>query len=281
MKALRWLALAAGIVAAAVFFLLLTLLLVPDREFRDLAARLLEQQGYSLRAARLGLAFPVGLKAVDLEIANDNGPLLKARSASVRLQFLPLLTGTVSFGYRAEIGTGRVSGDFSPRNGSLRIEASGIHLEDIPFFPTVTGAHVKGDTRISGSFTGKMKGKEPAGELRLEIKAANISGVKIGEIPLPDADYATIQGMVRRKGGTIILDSFTLQGEGLYVRFKGDFPLAATPGSAPLNLTLELMPKPDFLEKQKFVFLLLTKYLVSPGNYLIPIRGTLAKPLIQ
>ena len=31
----------------------------------------------------------------------------------------------------------------------------------------------------------------------------------------------------------------------MYVRLKGDFPLTAPPG-APLNLTLEMMPKPIF-----------------------------------
>jgi hypothetical protein len=41
------------------------------------------------------------------------------------------------------------------------------------------------------------------------------------------------------------------------------------------------MPKPEFLEGQKFVFLLLTKYLTTPGHYQIPVRGTLAKPVIQ
>jgi type II secretion system protein N len=281
MKARRWLFVAAGTAGAIVLFLFLTLFLVPDREYKELAARLLEREGYTLRAARFGLAFPLGIKAVDLEIANDNGPLLKARKAAVRLRLLPLMTGKVTFGYRVDIGAGQISGDFSPRNGEIRIEASGIRLEDLPFFQTVTGAYVKGDTRLSGSLTGKEKGKEPGGELRLEIKAANVSGVKIGEIPLPDADYSTVQGMIRRKGNVFTLESFTLQGEGLYVRLKGDFPLATPPGNAPLNLTLELMPKPEFLEKQKFVFLLLAKYLVSPGSYQVPIRGTLAKPLIQ
>ena len=87
--------------------------------------------------------------------------------------------------------------------------------------------------------------------------------------------------MVRAGDGAIKLESFTLEGEGLYVRLKGGLPLTMPLGAAPLNLTLELMPKPEFLERQKFVFLLLTKYLTSPGHYEIPIRGTLAKPAIQ
>ena len=78
-----------------------------------------------------------------------------------------------------------------------------------------------------------------------------------------------------------MLESFTFQGEGLYARLKGYFPQATPLGDAPLNLSLELMPKPEFLEKQKFVFLLLNKYLTTPGHYDIPVRGTLAKPLLQ
>jgi hypothetical protein len=53
--------------------------------------------------------------------------------------------------------------------------------------------------------------------------------------------------------------------------------MAAT---APLNLVLEIMPKPEFLESQKLVFMLLARFMVSPGVYLVPIRGTLLKPEI-
>jgi hypothetical protein len=41
-----------------------------------------------------------------------------------------------------------------------------------------------------------------------------------------------------------------------------------------------MMPKPAFLERQKFVFLLLTKYQSSPGAYSVPIHGTLAHPAL-
>jgi hypothetical protein len=41
-----------------------------------------------------------------------------------------------------------------------------------------------------------------------------------------------------------------------------------------------MMPKPAFLERQKFIFLLLMRYQSSPGAYSIPIRGTLAHPAI-
>jgi type II secretion system protein N len=107
-----------------------------------------------------------------------------------------------------------------------------------------------------------------------------MTGLKISGVPLPDADYPEVQGVLRAGSGTITLTSFTLQGEGIYSRIKGDMPLVGTLGAAPLNLTIELMPKPEFLEKQKFVFLLLAKYLATPGHYEIPLRGTLSSPRI-
>jgi hypothetical protein len=45
-------------------------------------------------------------------------------------------------------------------------------------------------------------------------------------------------------------------------------------------MILEIMPKPEFLEKQKLVFMLLARFMTSPGVYTVPIRGTLLKPVI-
>jgi type II secretion system protein N len=278
MRISRWLSIGAGIVGALVLFLLFTLWFIPDRELRALATRALQQQGYVLRAARFGKAFPLGIEAADLDISDDRGPLIKAQKAALRLNLLPLLTGRLSFSGQATIGSGHVSGEYSPRDKSASVDIRGVRLEELPFIQTVTGARAKGVMRLQGRFKGEKGG---SGELQLEITEANVAGVKIGEMPLPDADYRRVQGVVRRKGGMITLGSFTLEGDGLYVRLRGDFPLTTPIGAAPLNLILELMPKPDFLEKQKFVFLLLTKYLTTPGRYEIPIKGILAKPAIQ
>lgn len=279
MRLRRLLSIGAGIIGALFLLLVLTVCFIPGRELQALAARALQQEGYTLRAARFGKAFPLGVKGTDLEIADDRGLLLSAREATIRLQLLPLLTGRVTLAGEAVIGNGRAAGEYSPLSGDTRIDMTDIRLEELPFIQTVTGARATGSARLQGRF--RAKGKGAGGELRLEIREANVSGVRIGGVPLPDADYKRVQGMVRASGGIIALESFTLEGEGLYVRLKGDFPSANPLGAAPLNLTLELMPKPEFLEKQKFVFLLLAKYLTTPGRYEVPIRGTLARPLIQ
>ena len=86
--------------------------------------------------------------------------------------------------------------------------------------------------------------------------------------------------MIRVTDGKVRLESFTLQGDGLYMRISGDLPSGDTALTAPVNLVLEIMPKPEFMEKQKLVFLVLTKFMVSPGNFRVPITGTLLKPVI-
>jgi hypothetical protein len=64
------------------------------------------------------------------------------------------------------------------------------------------------------------------------------------------------------------------------MRLSGDLPMAASAATAPLNLVLEIMPKPEFLDSQKLVFMLLARFMASPGVYRVPIRGTLLKPEI-
>jgi len=275
----RWPALIVGIPASLLLFVIFVIILIPTAEIEKVVAGAIERAGYTYRAAEFGKALPIGIKARNLEIAAERGLLLRADSAVVRLRLLPLFAGKVSFSYRAGIGKGEIRGDFSPfSGGAAHAEISHLRLEDIPFF-TPTGARIKGDLQAQGRFSGK--GNSANGEAQLEAKNVELAEVKIGGMPLPDASYDNVRGALKVSMGKAVLESFTLQGEGLYVRLKGDFPVIAPLGAAPLNLTLELMPKPDFLEKQKFVFLLLAKYLTSPGAYQIPIRGTLAKPAIQ
>ncbi|HEX9022366.1 MAG TPA: type II secretion system protein GspN [Geobacteraceae bacterium] len=276
----RWPAVVIGIPAALIVFVTCVIIFIPAAELKGIAERAAAGAGYTFRVAEFGKALPLGIKARGVEIGDERGPLFRADEAVVRLRLLPLLLGKLSVGFRAEVGKGSVTGDYSTSSGGeASIEIDHLRLEDIPFFPTATGATMKGELRGEGRFKGK--GNTTRGDGRLEVRGMELAGVKIGEMPLPDASYDTVRGAMKITGGKVVLESFTLQGAGLYVRIKGDFPVITPLGAAPLNLTLELMPKPDFMEKQKFVFLLLTKYLTSPGAYQIPVKGTLAKPSIQ
>lgn len=280
MIARRWGAKAVGSIAGLLLFVIFVIIFTPAAAVQGVVERALGSAGYTFRAEQFGKALPLGIKARNIEIGDERGVLFKAEDAAVRLRLLPLVTGRISFGFRADIRSGEVTGVFSPsRGGKMEIQIRKVRLEDIPFLSNVADVHAQGELQAEGEFRGN--GSNANDKARLEIKRLELAGVKISGMPLPDASYDTARGAIKVAGGRAVLESATLQGEGIYVRLSGDFPVMNPLGAAPLNLSLELMPKPDFLEKQKLVFLLLARYLVSPGNYRIPIHGTLAHPAVQ
>lgn len=274
----RTLYLALGIPAAILLFLLLTLLFTPNYAIKGVLVRAAENAGYTLECAGLGKGFPLALHADKVELGTAKGTVLKLSDVKVRLELLPLLTGKARFAYRCAIGAGEANGELElgrkSKGGSL--QCRGVRLEDIPFFRTVAEAKVRGELRLNGKIEGGKDGN--TGDLQLEVRSAEVAGVKIGAMPLPDAAYREIRGVLKVEKGRAVLKSFTLNGDGIYVRLSGDTFLGSPLGASPLNLNMEMMPKPSFLERQKFVFLLLTKYQSSPGAFSVPIRGTLAHP---
>jgi type II secretion system protein N len=275
----RALYLACGIPAAIICFLLLTLLFTPNDAIKGLLVRVAGNAGYTLDCTNFGKRFPFGFEADALELSSAKGPLIKLLDARVRLKLLPLATGKVRLAYAGRIGTGELKGEVGlGKAPGWNVQCSGVRLEDIPYFTTVAEARVGGELRL----TGKMVTQKGVGEgdMQLEVRGAQLAGIKVGQMPLPDASYKEVRGTLNIEKGRAVLKSFTLNGDGIYVRLKGDAALVKPVGNSALNLTMEMMPKPAFLERQKFVFLLLLKYQSSPGVYSIPIRGTLAHPAI-
>lgn len=279
MKGRSLLLLSAGCGASLVLFLILTILFVPIAEVKGVITRVLAREGYELRADDFHKSFPLGISLRNAEVRDGRGLLLKLDTATVRLKLLPLFVGTVSLDARARIGEGELSASFEPRTSTISLHSEDLRLQDVPLLQVATNANMQGKLFLDGSFTGR--GKALQGEMRLEIKQAELRGIKVSGMPLPDASYDTIRGMFRASGGMGSLESLTFQGDGIYIRLKGTLTMTGPLPSAPLDLTIELMPKPDFLEKQKLVFQLLAKYQKSPGAYLIPVAGTLTSPALQ
>ncbi len=279
MKA-RTLALRAAVSAAVlVLFLLFSYLLFPTGRIDAALAQLLSRQGLTLAPA-VHKTFLPGLAWDDLLLSSEQGPLLSCRRLQVRVLLLPLLAGRAVVSGGATIGKGHLDVRYA-LNGkaALDLDADGISLADIPFFKSVLGAKAAGSLWSRGTLQRGAKGL--GGDLKLEVKQLEFSGVKLGAFPLPDAANLKTQGMVRVVGGNARLESFTLEGDGIYMRLSGDLPSGANAGVTPLRMSLEIMPKPEFLEKQKLVFMLLAKFMTSPGVYTVPIRGTLLKPEIM
>jgi type II secretion system protein N len=276
---------AAGLIRGAAFsatvlllFLIFSYLLFPTSRIDAVISQTLSRQGLTLSPAVHKTVLP-GLAWDNLLLSSEQGALLQSQRLQVRLLLLPLLTGRAVVSGGATIGSGKLDVTYS-LNGkaALKLAAEGIYLSDVPFFKSVLGATTKGTLWSQGSLQRGAKGLN--GDLKLEVKQLEFSGVKLGAFPLPDAANLKTQGMLRFSDGNARLESFTLEGDGLYMRLSGAIPTGANAAVTPLNMSLEIMPKPEFLEKQKLVFMLLIKFMTSPGVYTVPIRGTVLKPLI-
>jgi type II secretion system protein N len=269
----------AGSLVSLVLILVLAILLVPVSEIKGVITRGLEREGYLLQADEFHKSFPLGITVRNAQVGDERGLLLKLDSATFRLKLLPLFIGSISLAANARIGDGEVSASLQPRTATITLHSEGVRLQDIPLLQVTTGANLQGNLFLDGSFTGR--GTALHGDMRMEIKRAELSGIKVSDMPLPDASYESIRGMFRASGGQGTLESLTFQGDGIYIRLKGSLAMTGPLEASPLNLAIELMPKPDFLEKQKLVFLLLAKYQKSPGSYHIPVTGTLMNPSIR
>ncbi len=271
---------AAGVIAGLLLFLFLTLHFIPNRALQGVAERAAAREGYTLAITGFGKAFPVGIKAHRIEIASEKGPLLVLDGPVIRLQLLPLMIGKVRLHCAARVGGGDLDAVATISGpGRLRLDGSGIRTEDIPWFRTVAGARVKGKMGFELDAAGPLSKAD--GSVRVEVKGADLKGVAIHGVPLPDAGFDTVRGALKITGGTATLESFALQGPSMYMRLKGTVTLGNSLGASPINMTLEMMPQPAFLEDQKLVFLLLARYMVTPGQYAVPITGTFAAPVIR
>ncbi len=260
-------------------FLFCVYLFLPTGRINGIIGQALSAQGLNLSPAARKTLLP-GLTWERPQLSSSQGALLRLERLAARLQLHRLLTGRVAVGasaVQAGGGTVKLEGALTGKR-TAGVAADRVQLGEIPFFKTVLGATVGGTLRCEGSAEEGTRGWN--GEFRVEINGLEYTGVKMGSFPLPDAAGLQSKGMIRLADGKARLESFTLQGEGVYMRLSGDLPAGSNPVTAPLNLTLEIMPKPDFLERQKLVFLLLAKFMTSPGVYRIPITGTILNPQI-
>lgn len=279
MRAVGCLRCTALTLGGALLFVVLTLFFVPAEVLLQAANRGVSRYGLKLTAASVSKALPLGLKGTGISISSGSGELLDIRKGRLSLELLPLLSGKLRLAIRAEIGSGTVSSSISLlRSPATSIVVKNVRLEDIPFFQTVAGMKAAGI--LSGKVETSGVVSQASGLVQLQVQGAELSGIQIGGMALPDASYRTVQGMIRISGGKGTIESFTLQGDDLYVRLKGGLPLADPLPATPLDLQLEIMPKAALLEKQKFIFLALTKYQDTPGHYLLPVKGTLGKPQV-
>jgi type II secretion system protein N len=207
----------------------------------------------SIEGLRKGLFLNLYADQLDLEI--DNKPALIVTEFTGRFAPGYLLDGKLAVRIKGNIADGELNGVFQlPVNGEMKIERAA--LDKIPYL-TRFGIDVKGSAYA---------------EIFMDIEAVNIvfkvPDLSIDEsttiIPLLNTFHA-LQGSVSIIQNKVQVESVSLEGDKGYARLKGNII------NNRMDLAIELMPDREKLNALESM--MIGKYIVSPGYYVVPIKG--------
>ncbi len=244
-----------------VFIILLWFIALPDSVIKNSIEDSISNQGRinlspSLNGIRKGLFFTVYADSLELKINKKSALIIT--DISGRINPLYLFKKQFAFSVKGKMGTGDVEGDFKlPESGSLKIDKA-----EFSAVPYLTSAGLQGKGLISAIFTLKNNIVDAI----FEIPDADIHS-STQAIPLPVTSFRKIQGALQIQGTTIRITSISLEADKGYARLKGDVI------NGNMNLILELMPSAGKLEPVESM--LIGKYQVSPGHYIIPIKKSI------
>ncbi len=247
------------IICIPIFLFLIWIFAIPEDLIKEQIDNALARSGnsnISLTFDDMSKGILFSLNAERLNMAIDGKPALAV--TGLRCRFTPryLPQGKPGFLINGKIGTGDVDGYVKiPLDGKIHIE--GAELNAIPYL-TQLGID------INGSLTSDIAIKGQSAAVEFEIPDLDIAESALSVIPFLNT-FQKIQGALSVENNIITFDSVSLEGAKGYARLKGKI----TKGY--MNMVLEIMPdsgKLTSLEK-----MIIGKYIVSPGYYVVPLKG--------
>lgn len=209
----------------------------------------------SVDGFKKGIFFTLHADTLNLQV--DNRPVLKITDVTGRSSLRYLTGGQLGFVIKGKIGTGDVNGIVKlPLEGDIQITRAEIN--EIPYlkqFDMDIKGNISSDITIHGD-TAKVVFNVP--DLDIDDSGS--------VIPLLNT-FTSLQGALSLKADTTKVDSISLNGDKGYARLKGHIT-----GNV-MELSLELMPYAGKLSDMESM--LISRYIVSPGYYVVPIKGPL------
>lgn len=258
MKPLKWLLIVLLCVAGIIWGA--WVIVLPE----DLLLEMLQspQGDITLNADGLRKGLVFNLKADAVTIIKEGEDILRIEDAKLRLNPLELFILRASLRFEGNVSGGEITGTAVIKKkgleASLRIE--GAEVSDIAFIKRL-------GLLDRGVISGQLIFKDSTGEAKVSLNNALFKDRTFSGVPLPLHIFSGAKAAFSIKEGLLSITSFSLEGDGIYARLKGEIR-----GSA-MDLKAELMPQAGF--KEKIYLIPLERYQTSPGYYVIPVKGDL------
>jgi hypothetical protein len=241
-----------------VLCILLWVVAIPDDLIRDHIEHAVARSGnshmsLSVKGFEKGIFFALYAQSLHLTIDGKSALTVTDFTGSFSPGYLT--EGSLGIKINGKIGTGNISGILKlPLDGKVTIDSA--ELSAVPYLLDLP-------VDINGTVSAESNIRDNAIDIIFDVPDLHIDD-SASVIPLLNT-FKRLQGALVVKGNLISLDSVSLEGDKGFARLKGDIR-----GNV-MNLALELMPIAKKLSTMESM--LIGKYVVSPGYYVVPLKG--------
>lgn len=252
---------AAALIAIAVTGL--WLIALPQDFLSGQAEKALKDSGLALEITDFRKGLFYSFKAGNIKIKKSDNILVSIDNLQGSINPFSLLWLKLPLIFSGETGGGRIKGKIETLGGKgdMDVAIYDSRIEDMPFF-RLSG--ING----SGVLEGSLKKENQKGGIKIFIKNLKLGSIPFAGINAPLDLFDTARGAMTLEGDSLKINSFALEGKGIYARLKG----SVTGKTA--DLALEIMPDMSSAAMPG-ITTLLEIYRVSPGYYVIPLKGAI------
>ena len=214
-----------------------------------------------VKGLRKGLFYNLHIDRLRLEHAGKE--VISLDDIDAHVNPLSLLLLRLNLTTDGKVSGGTISGkmDLSKGGMHMRLDVKKADISEISLFRL---AGIRGRGAISGRFIMT----DETGHIEFFADNALFEPFVFSETNVPLNLFNGIKGAIDIKGNILNIVSIALEGRDIYARVKGVIR------DTVMDLNMELMPGRSFNENP-FFLAGLEKYKISPGYYMIHVRGNL------
>jgi len=215
----------------------------------------------TIEGLKKGLFYRLYADRIVLKITGEE--FISLHSVHGTINPLSFIILRMDLSLNGRIGAGNFSGDasVSKKIVTTNLDFMQASLMDMQFLKI---AGIRGTGDVSGKFTLT----DQKGHLAFLVNDAGIEPAVFADVIVPLNFFNTIKGSIDIEGNTFDLVSVSLEGRDIFARLKGIIK------DNVMDIHMEVMPQKSFLENPLFLSQV-DRYQVSPGYYVIPVKGHL------
>jgi type II secretion system protein N len=236
---------------------------VPETSIQSIIENSISNNKFRLEVKGVKKGLFYNLSVDNLILKNSKKELIFLSNIYGRINPLSLIMLRLNLSFNGEVGEGTISGHTSLIRNKTQIgfDIKKADISDIPLFKLIG---IQG----TGTISGRLTIIDDTGHVEFVTKDSSFEPAIFSGVKVPLNLFHNIRGSVDIKGNIINVVSVALEGKDIYARLKGVVK------DAVMDLDMELMPGVSFIENPLFLAEL-EKYRISPGYYVIPVKGNL------